>query len=57
MTNDDIKPLPKQTKVINIGLDLFAEALKEQGVEVAQVSWQPPAQGDPELMAILDDLL
>ena len=56
MINND-KPLPEQTRVINIGLELFAEALKEQGVEVAQVSWEPPAKGDPELMAILDDLL
>ena len=57
MTNNDIKPLPEPTRVINVGLDLFAEALKEQGIEVAQVSWEPPAKGDPELMVILDDLL
>jgi hypothetical protein len=51
------KPLPEPTRVINVGLGLFAEAMKEQGLEVAQVSWEPPIQGDPELMAILDDLL
>ena len=57
MTNNDVKPLPEQARVINVGLELFAEALKKQGVEVAQVSWEPSAKGNPELMAILDDLL
>ncbi|MDH3511815.1 MAG: hypothetical protein OER85_13255 [Gammaproteobacteria bacterium] len=57
MANIEIKPLPYPTRVINVGLDLFAEAMQEQGIEVAQVSWEPPVKGDPELMAILDDLL
>lgn len=57
MTKNSIKPLPEPIRVINVGLDLFAESLKEQGIEVAQVSWEPPVKGDPELMAILEDLL
>ncbi len=43
--------------VINIGLSQFAQSLEEQGVEVVQVDWMPPAGGDKELMALLDDLL
>jgi hypothetical protein len=57
MAANKIKPLPDPSVVINVGLDLFAEAMKEQGIEVAQVSWEPPAKGDPELTAILEDLL
>jgi len=57
MTKNSIKPLPEPIRVINVGLDLFAESMKEQGIEVAQVSWEPPVKGDPELMAILEDLL
>jgi len=43
--------------VINIGLKGFADSLTEQGVDVVQVDWVPPAGGDKELMDILDKLL
>lgn len=43
-------------KVINVGLAVFAESLCEQGIEVAQVDWRPPAGGDMELIALLDKL-
>jgi RNase P/RNase MRP subunit p30 len=43
--------------VINIGLKGFAEALENQGVDVLQIDWVPPAGGDHELMDILDKLL
>ena len=42
---------------INLGLMDFAGCLEIQGIEVIQVNWAPPAGGDPELMAILDELL
>ncbi len=42
---------------INIGLFDFAETLKVQGVEVIHLNWSPPAGGDPELIALLDQLL
>lgn len=42
---------------INLGLKDFAVCLEAQGVEVVHVNWAPPAGGDPELMAILDELL
>jgi len=42
---------------INIGLSKFAQSLEEQGVEVVQVDWSPPAGGDREMMDLLDDLL
>lgn len=43
--------------VVNIGLKGFADSMTEQGVEVVQVDWEPPAGGDTELMDILDKLL
>ena len=43
--------------IINIGLNQFAKSLEEQGVEVVQVDWTPPAGGDKEMVEILDSLL
>ena len=42
--------------MINIGLSLFAESLRQQQVVVAQVDWHPPAGGDMELIKLLDRL-
>ncbi|MDH3596264.1 MAG: hypothetical protein OEU09_07290 [Rhodospirillales bacterium] len=39
--------------VINIGLEVFAEDLSAEGVEVIHVDWRPPTGGDPRLIAIL----
>lgn len=53
-----LKELLQQGPVaINLGLQDFAASLGVQGFEVIQVNWAPPAGGDPELMAILDELL
>jgi len=41
---------------VNVGLPLFAESLREQGVRVVDVDWRPPAGGDQELMRMLDKL-
>jgi len=42
---------------INLGLKSFGASLEQQGVEVVQVEWAPPAGGDREMMDLLDDLL
>ena len=44
-------------KVINIGLEIFSDALKAQGVEVVQVSWQPPPKLEKEYEDILSKIL
>jgi hypothetical protein len=44
-------------KIINLGLRKFMEELENQGIEVVQIDWSPPAGGDHELMDLLDDLL
>jgi FdrA protein len=50
------KLLTEPIRVINIGLDGFAEELKAQGVPVTHVQWAPPANGDPKLAALLAKL-
>ncbi len=42
---------------VNIGLKSFGASLEQQGVEVVQVDWTPPAGGDQEMMDLLDELL
>ena len=42
---------------INLGLKLFGASLEQQGVEVVQVDWAPPAGGDQEMVDLLDELL
>jgi hypothetical protein len=43
-------------RVATAGLDLLAEALRAQDVDVAAVDWSPPADGDPEDLAVLGAL-
>ena len=38
---------------INVGLELFYESLKTQGVDAVQVDWRPPAGGNEKMMALL----
>jgi hypothetical protein len=40
-------------RVVNVGLDLFADELARLGVPVAAVDWRPPAGGDPRLAGLL----
>lgn len=43
-------------RVINLGLELFAETLARVGVPVVHVEWRPPAGGDPRLALLLGRL-
>jgi FdrA protein len=43
-------------RVINVGLERFAEELAQQGVKVVQVAWAPPAGGNPRLARLLAKL-
>jgi len=45
--------LEQEIQVINIGLDIFKEALVAQGVKVVQVDWEVPAKGDEKVINIL----
>jgi hypothetical protein len=55
ITRKDI--LSEKLEVINIGLEIFAQSLEEQGVKVVQVDWAPPAGGDPEMIKLLDKFI
>ncbi len=43
-------------RVINIGLESFAEDLRNVDIPVIQMDWRPPAGGDMRLVALLDSL-
>ncbi len=51
------KLLAEPLVVVNVGLSKFAKSLEEQGVDVIQVDWQPPAGGDKAMMDLLDELI
>jgi FdrA protein len=48
--------LTAPVRVINVGLQGFADELASQGVPVTHVDWAPPAGGDPRLAALLAKL-
>lgn len=55
----DIDPrieLPDEVAVVNVGLSLFADAVREQSASVQQVDWRIPADGRPDLIAALESL-
>ena len=41
---------------INVGLESFTDSLRDQGAEVVQVDWRPPAGGDERLASLLTRL-
>lgn len=48
--------LPEQVSVVNVGLPMFGEALRAQGVRVVDVAWRIPAGGDEALVQALTQL-
>lgn len=50
----DLQALNQPMAAINVGLETFTESLADQGAQVVQVEWRPPASGDEKLMAILE---
>ncbi|HEU5192530.1 MAG TPA: hypothetical protein VFX14_22850 [Methylomirabilota bacterium] len=55
---DLFRHLGGELRVINLGLESFAETLEGLGVPVLHVQWTPPAGGDPErarLLSLLED--
>ena len=57
MVEKILKLLSSELKVINIGLEIFKDALEQQGVSVAQVSWQKPVKLEKEYEDILSKIL
>ena len=52
MSRNDLFKQPLDT--INVGIDFIHEDMKKQGIPSHQVNWAPPANGDPELLKLLD---
>ena len=48
--------LDQPLRVINVGLERFAEDLAQHGTTVQQVQWVPPAGGDARLADMLSKL-
>ena len=48
--------LPVDVEVVNVGLPMFADAVRDQGRAVQHVAWRPPAGGDPRVVAALTRL-
>ncbi len=46
----------ERVAAVNIGLPLFAEAVRTQGAPVLDVDWRPPAGGDPATVHALERL-
>jgi hypothetical protein len=57
MSESILQLFTSELKVINIGLELFRDALEAQGVDVAQVSWQVPIKLEKEYEDILSKIL
>jgi len=57
MSENVLQLFTSELKVINIGLELFRDALEAQGVDVAQVSWQMPIKLEKEYEDILSKIL
>jgi FdrA protein len=52
----DDNVLPEALRVINIGLESFADDLRAEGVAVVQLEWRPPAGGNARLASLLASL-
>jgi hypothetical protein len=48
--------LPDEVSVVNVGLPLFADAVRDQAVPVQHVDWRIPADGDMEMIDALERL-
>jgi len=48
--------LPERVRAVNVGLGMFADALRAQGAEVVDVDWRIPAGGRRDLVRALERL-
>jgi hypothetical protein len=48
--------LPDEVAVVNVGLELFGDAAREQAAPTQEVDWRIPADGRPDLVDALEQL-
>jgi hypothetical protein len=46
----------ERVAVVNVGLEGFGQAIRDQGAEAVDVDWRPPAGGDADTVALLEAL-
>ena len=51
-----IKLLNQPMHILNIGLEAFAQDLRQQEAEVLHMDWSPPAGGDEDMADLLSKL-
>ncbi len=54
MTIDEL--LHADIRVINIGVEIFAQHLEDQDIPVVRVDWVPPARGNASIAMLLSKL-
>ncbi len=56
----NVKPInelfKKELVVINMGLESFADNLRDVNVRVLQMNWKPPAGGNKKISSLLSRL-
>lgn len=55
-TTAPVAALPRDVEVVNVGLPMFADAVRAQQGPVVHVDWRPPAGGEPDLVRALTTL-
>jgi hypothetical protein len=53
MSEETKKLFTSKLRIITVGIESFADALREQGADVEHVEWRPIAGGDKELADLL----
>lgn len=53
---DAKKLFTSDLRIVNLGLEVFHDALDDQKITNCQVEWKPPAGGDIRMIRLLDSL-
>jgi hypothetical protein len=56
-TTDAAMMLDSELNVVNVGLEIFYNALKLQNIKVLDVNWNPPPKLEKETQDLLDKML
>lgn len=57
MSEPVMKLFTSKIKALNIGLEIFYEALKAQDIETVHVKWQPPPKLEKKLEEALKKMI
>lgn len=57
MSGSQVPRLPRDIRVVNVGLDLLADSIRRQGRDVVTVDWRIPAASDGQIIEALERLM